>query len=88
MSILLGNLTIKEIEKRVDVTFPDELVEYMTERHQPNADNIKEGKWHCFDIPFHLVCGDRETAMEIVKYLSPLGKSFKTQLPISLGSRK
>lgn len=82
--MLLGNLNIEEIQKRSGVTFPEELVEYMKPRKQEGASNIKVGKWHCFDIPFVLVCGDMETAKEIFKYLEPMSKQFKEKLQISL----
>ena len=84
MSILLGNMSIKEIETRTGVKFPDALIAYMEPRRQMSAENISAGKWHCFDIPFTLVCGDRETATEIYKHLSPISGQFKRQLQIAL----
>lgn len=84
MSIYLGNMTVDEIEKRAGVEFPEELREYMKPRHQSAADNIQPGKWHCFDIPFNLLCGDRATATEIHRHLAPLSKDFKQSLQISL----
>ena len=84
MSIYLGNLGIDDIEKRVGVNFPQELKDYMMPRKQDKASNIAPGKWHCFDIPFVLVCGDRETAEKIYEYLSPLAGDFKEPLQICL----
>jgi len=84
MSILLGNLKIEEIESRSGVKFPGALVDYMKQCKQESASNVKPGKWHCFDIPFNLVCGDRETAEKIYGYLKPLSKDFKEPLQISL----
>lgn len=81
---MLGNLTIDEMQKRAGVTFPKELVEYMEPRKQEEASNIKAGKWHCFDIPFTLLCGDRETATEIYKHLSPMSSDFKKKMRISI----
>jgi len=83
--IMLGNLSIADIERRAGVTFPREAVEFMEPRRQQKAENIKEGKWHCFDIPFALVCGDTETAKGIVKHLQPLGK-FKESLQVAVQS--
>ena len=87
MSVYLGNLNVNDIQKRAGVEFPKELVEYMEPRQQALASNIKEGFWHCFDIPFVLMCGDRDTAEEIYKYLVPLSKSFKEELQISLNPK-
>lgn len=84
MFIMLGNLSIEEIEIRSGITFPEDLKSYMATRHQPEAGNVKPSKWHCFDIPFTLVCGDRETATEIYKYLKPFSSEFKEPLQIAL----
>lgn len=84
MNIYLGDLSINAIEKRVGIKFPDELKNFMESRHQSTASNIQKGKWHCFDIPFTLVCGDMETAKEIYKYLAPFSDDFKEPLLISL----
>lgn len=86
MSVFLGNLSIREIEERAGVKFPQELIDYMELRKQDKAFIIKPGKWHCFDIPFNLVCGDRTTAEEIYKYLSPMSKDFKEPLQISVST--
>ncbi len=86
MSIFLGNLSIDEMQTRSGVKFPQELVDYMETRKQDKASNIKPGMWHCFDIPFNLVCGDRQTAERIYKYLGPLSKNFKEPMQISLSA--
>ena len=85
--MMLGNLTIQEIEKRVGVTFPIELVELLEKTKQESASNIQEGKWHCFDIPFTMVCGDKKIAQEIYDYLRPMASSFKQQLGISISGK-
>jgi len=84
MSIYLGNLNVNEIENRAGITFPKELKEYMIPRKQDNASNISKGKWHCFDIPFLLVCGDIETATKIHSYLKDFSSDFKESLNISI----
>ena len=84
MSIYLGNLSIDEMEKRLGVDFPAELKAYMEPRKQENASNVKQGKWHCFDLPFLLVCGDMETATEIYNHLKRFSSDCKEKLQISL----
>jgi hypothetical protein len=81
--MMLGNLKITEIEKRLGVEFPKKLIEFMEERHQESANNVQKGKWHCFDLPFTLVCGDMETASEIHNHLKDLD-GFKTTIQIAL----
>ena len=84
MSIMLGNLTVDQIEKRAGVVFPESLKEYMKPRQQASATNIQTGKWHCFDMPFMLVCGGMEVATEIHNSLKDQSANFKQQLSISL----
>jgi hypothetical protein len=84
--ILLGNLTIEEMENRAGVAFPKELKEYMAPRRQQNAGSVKAGEWHCFDVPFTLVCGDMETATEIHRHLKPVSGKFKELMHISLSN--
>ena len=84
MNIMLGNLTLAEMEKRSGVEWPEELKQYMADRHQPEAANVAPGKWHCFDLPFHLICGDLEMAHKVYDHLKPLSASFATPLQIGV----
>lgn len=83
MNIYLGNLTIKEIEKRIGIDFPEETREYLKNNHQPEAANIKKGKWHCFDMPFMMVCGDLETARMIFESVKDRISEVKEPLKIT-----
>lgn len=80
----LGNLTVEQIEQRSGVSFPKELKDYMEPRHQSQASNIAKGKWHCFDLPFILLCGDMETAEQIYKHLKSMSADFKEPLQIGV----
>ena len=84
MGIMLGNLTIEEMQRRAGVEFPVELIDFMRDKHQGEAQNVESGKWHCFDMPFMLVCGDMETAKEIHRHLLPLSTNFKEPMKIAL----
>ena len=84
MGFMLGNLTVEEIQSRAGVTFPDELVSLMKETHQAEASGIKAGKWHCFDAPFVMVCGDIDIAKKIHAYLAPLSSKFSQKMTIAL----
>ena len=84
MSIMLGNLTVPEIEKRAGVIFSDDLKQLMAETHQLEASNIAAGKWHCFDIPFTLVCGGMPLAQQIYDHLKAESSNFKKPLQIAL----
>lgn len=82
--IALGNLTVKQIEERLGIEFPEEIREFMNKNHQPEANNIVKGKWHCFDIPFVLVCGDMEVAAKIYDSVKHKGSECKEKLVFSI----
>jgi len=60
--IMLGNQTPEQIEKRLSITLSEEHKRQLMETWQQKAEDIASGMWHCFDIPFMMVCGDSETA--------------------------
>lgn len=70
MSILLGNLTLTQIEERTGISISADDRAELNKMRQENAENIQQGKWHCFDLPFMVVCGDRPTAEKVLKILS------------------
>ena len=84
MSIMLGNLKIEEIERRMGIDFPEEIRIFMAENNQSEAANIHPGKWHCFDIPFHMVCGDIGTATKIYNSVKERAGEVKEPLHFSI----
>ena len=84
---MLGNLSVNQIEQRLGIDFPKEIKEFMEQAHQASANNVAEGKWHCFDIPFHLVCGDMETAVKIYDSIKEKTKYCKESLAISITNK-
>jgi len=78
MNIMLGNLNINQIEERLGFDFPLEIKEMMIDTNQTKASDVEKGKWHCFDLPFVLVCGDVEMATKIMNSLE--GKECKETL--------
>lgn len=86
MYIKLGNLSVSQIEKRLGIEFPEEIREFMKQTHQDDASNIEKGKWHCFDIPFNLVCGDMEIATKIYNSVKARSSECKEALQFSLSN--
>lgn len=84
MGIMLGNLSIDEMQRRAGVYFPSELVDFMRDKRQVDAEKIERGKWHCFDLPFTLVCGDMDTAKEVFRHLSPFSSQFREAMSIAV----
>lgn len=83
MNIMLGNMSVAEIERRLGIEFPDETREFMNSTHQESAMNIGVGEWHCFDMPFRIVCGDRQTAEKI--YYSVANRSSECKEILTFG---
>ena len=82
--MMLGNLTIPEMEKRMGIKIPVDTVAFMNAAHQDKAEKIAKGKWHCFDIPFILLCGDADTAQKIYDGIKHLHKEIKQPLHICI----
>ena len=81
--MMLGNESIESIEKRIGIEFPQEVRQFMKDSRQQNASSVEKGKWHCFDIPFHIVCGDIETATKIYESVSARSSEVKENLGFS-----
>ena len=71
MMIMLGNLSLGQIEERTGISISSEDRAELSGMRQEKAENIAPGKWHCFDLPFMIVCGDKPTAEKVLKILSP-----------------
>ena len=84
MNIMLGNLTVDEIEKRIGVDFPHDIKNFMIASRVENTSEIKKGNWHCFDLPFCILCGDIETATKIYNSVKHRASEVKEQLQISV----
>lgn len=81
---MLGNLSVSQIESRLGIDFPDEIRDFMQQSNQHEASNIAKGKWHCFDIPFRIVCGDMETAQKIYNSVKHRSGECKEPLQFSI----
>jgi len=83
VSIMLGNLTVAQMEQRLGITLSDEHRQIFTESRQEKVNDtpLASGCWHCFDIPFMLMCDGKETAMRfrdiIQQYTITKGVTFQ-----------
>lgn len=84
MGILLGNLNTKQIQQRLGITLPEEDVSTLDSMRQEKAENIASDKWHCFDIPFTMVCGSMEAATKVYEILKPYSSQMNEPLQISI----
>lgn len=84
--MMLGNLTPDEIEQRLNIKLSSEHKKQLTDTWQPQANNIAKDKWHCFDIPFCMVCGCQETAEKFRDIFLTYDLSKATAFQITLVS--
>ena len=86
--MLLGNLSISQMENRMGITFPDDLKEILSKYHQDTATDIKPGFWHCFDMPFTMVCGNQDIAELVREKLTAMIDDIKTPLSVAIVERE
>lgn len=82
MGVMLGNLNLHEIQNRLGVNFSEQDIKILNEIRCEKA-KVEQGKWHCFDIPFIIVCGGMETRNKVIDILTPYASDFKTQIQIA-----
>ena len=87
MNIRLGNLSATDMEKRLGIEFPEDIKEFMNQTQQQKAADVQVGKWHCFDMPFELVCGDMETATKIFNSVKDKSDQCKEPLRRSINQK-
>lgn len=83
MAIMLGNLSAEKIGNNLSVKFDQETIEKLESMRQEDISTpLSNNKWHCFDLPFLLLCDSEETAKIIYNLLLPYQDSMKGSLSI------
>ena len=88
MSILLGNLGLKDIVKE---EYLEKISNFLSEngfQRQEKCDNIKKqlGNYHIYDLPRLMIVCDEEKMKDFIKFLQAedlVGKAFIGQVGIS-----
>ena len=86
MTIMLGNLSLQQALDRLGVDLPDETKNKLNDMRQMSANDINNGEWHCFDIPFMFVCGDEDTKGIFIDALSPLAHEMKVSVSVAVSN--
>jgi len=82
---MLGNLSPERIAENLSVEFNKTTLRTLEESRQEDVSKkIEPGKWHCFDLPFVMVCGDMETAQNIYNLLLPYQDKMKGSMQITI----
>ena len=84
MAIMLGDLSLKQMGDRLGVKIPEPFRTKFDKKHQDKAKNIQVGEWHCFDIPFNLICGDIKIAQSFYGVMKEFASDVKEQLYVSI----
>ena len=83
MSIYLGNLSVKQMCERLGIECTEQIAEMETKREHKADVEYGTDKWHCFDIPFEVVCGTHEIATVWYELLSPVADQMKEPIRFS-----
>lgn len=76
IGIRLGNLTVEDLERDLEIKFSDEDIEYLKSTRQENVSKkLSAEAWHYFDLPRTLSFGSVRFAMKIVRLI----KSYHPQ---------
>lgn len=81
MAIYLGNLSLEQIEQRLGISLTEEERKAF-DHHQELANVTEPNDWHCFDIPFMIVCGTKAKAEKIRDALFPYHLKMKSHISI------
>ena len=84
--VMLGNLSVRQIEERLGIKLTDEERTLLSSTRQARAEGIAKDKWHCFDIPFVMMCGSQETAIKICEILRPYESKMTEAIRIVIAS--
>ena len=89
-NIMLGILSIEDLERRLGVELPGEFKERMNKSRQEIAESsaLKENEWHLFDLPLMMVCGSMDLAQYVNDTLTPLADRFKEVFQIGVYDKK
>lgn len=80
MGILLGNLTIRDLEEKHSFTLSDDDRATLESMRQDSAQKIENGKFHIFNMPRSIVCSDSNTCQKVYNIL----KEYKIKGQVGL----
>ena len=81
--INLGNVSIEKLQDRTGWNFSKEDYDFLIEHRQDNAQEIAKDKFHIFDIPFMVLCGE-EIKDKVTEILVKYNDKEKSKEPLSI----
>ena len=70
MNIYMGNFTTAQMASEMGIKLSAEDAKTLEAMRQDDAQNILQGRYHCFDAPRMIVCGDLDTCRKVHSILS------------------
>ena len=81
IDILMGNMTIEQFEAEHNFHLTDQERAFFQSTRQDLATVIEKGRWHGFDMPREIVCGDKDMADKVYailgKYSDQMSPPFR-----------
>lgn len=83
MAIYLGDLSVRQLESRCQITLTDEERSTLENIIEHTCDKVGgNNKIHIFDIPFLVKCGNQETQQVVLDILMPYASEMKASLQV------
>lgn len=86
--IMLGNLSVEQMEKRLGIALKDEDRDVLSALRENVCNKVAgNDKIHIHDIPFFIVCGTKETYDRVIALLTPYANEFNATLQIAIAPK-
>lgn len=83
ITVSFGNLSVDQMEKRIGAEFSDDDRQWLYDHKTDTAGFTEKDKFHIFDMPFKMICGD-DIVRDVIKILTKYNnaKPFEKNLVI------
>ncbi len=84
--IMIGNLTVEQLEKRCGITLKNEERQALTSLREETCDKVRgNNKIHIYDIPFLIECGNPEARKTVIDLLTPYAEQIGRNAILQVG---
>ena len=83
MGIMLGNLSLTQMQKRLGIELSADDIMRFPHRQENVSKRLNEYTWHCFDIPFLIECDSKDTAKSVLGILQPYAGKMREAIQIA-----
>ena len=83
MGIMLGNLSLTQMQKRLGIELSADDIMRFPHRQENVSQKLGEYTWHCFDIPFLIECDSKDTAKSVLGILQPYAGKMREAIQIA-----